>query len=345
MDWFEGMADLHIWAIIFAFAATILLPYALIAAQRPGRGIKPWWTTSRFLAIVAFIGCLFALASGEMLAKRLGLLNGEWILREDWTDMRLHQYLGGASVLFGYMCIRAAFKRRKEHEGLGAYTLFVGLAWALTVGGGGHIGVKMARARAAAAKVVAKEVPQASEQGDAPAQAGGRLMKVLDYASLVPMHQEPIRSPPHKNRWVRVWVSPNAVDEYTKGEALPEGSLAVMNSVEDRWGRPGFEPGPLYFLETLPSGKTRLGMYWSSVPESKRGEVDGLSRVNWVGANPGLASCAECHADGLAPIKTRGARARVAVPLASPASSTAAATPTAPRTAPTAPPATPPVAE
>jgi hypothetical protein len=320
MDWFERLADLHIWAIIFAFAATILLPYALIAAQRPGRGIKPWWTTSRFLGTVALIACVFALATGEVLAKKLGLLEGEWILRGEWTDMRLHQYLGGAAVLFGYMCLRAAFKPRKEHQGLGAYTLIVGLAWALMVGAAGHVGVKMARTRRATEQTVAREDPdQAAETMEAAAPAAGRLMRVLDYPALVPMHQEPVRSPQHRNRWVRVWVSAAAVDEYSKGEALPEGSLVVMNSVEDRWGRPGYEIGPLYTLEALPGGKTRLGLYWSNVPEPRRGEVNGQSRVNWLGANLGLADCAECHSEGLAPIKARAIRPRVAPQFAVPA--------------------------
>jgi len=322
MEWLEKLAELHIWAIIFAVATTILLPYALIAAQRPGRGIKPWWTTSRFLAVAAFIACVLALASGEFFAKKLGLLNGEWILREDWTDLRLHQYLGGAAVLFGYMCIRAAFKPRKEHQGLGAYTLFVGLAWALMVASAGHIGIKMAGARRAAEQAAAKgEATPATAQEQAATgftSTGGRLVKVLDYTSLAPMHQEPIRSFQHKNRWIRVWVSPGAVDAYTKGEALPEGSLVVMSSVEDRWGRPGYEMGPLYTLEALPGGKTRLGLYWSNVPESKRAEVGGQSHVNWLSPNPGLASCAECHADGLAPIKTRGFKQRPVVPSAAP---------------------------
>jgi hypothetical protein len=315
MQWFDGMADLHIWAIIFFFFSTILLPYALIAAQRPGRGIKPWWTTSRFLASVSFVACIIALATGEILAHRLGLLGDEWILREEWTDLRLHQYLGGASVLFGYLCLRAAFKPRKEHQGLGAYTLFVGLAWALTVGVAGHLGVKMIRARNSGSPATAKHAPPAAtEQDEDSAQTGGRLTKVLDYASLVPIHQEPIRSSPHKNRWVRVWVSPKATDEYAKGEALPEGSLVVMNSVEDRWGRPGYDLGPLYYLEALADGKTRLGLYWSKVPEAKQSEVNGQSRVNWLGANPGLAACAECHSGGLAPIKSRGSRFRPTAP-------------------------------
>jgi hypothetical protein len=186
----------------------------------------------------------------------------------------------------------------------------------------------MARARRAAERAVPND-GQAVGQAEDQAPVGGRLMRALDYASLTPMHQEPIRSPQHRNRWVRVWVSPNAVEAYSKGEALPEGSLVVMSSVEDRWGRPGYEIGPLYTLEAMPGGKARLGLYWSNVPESRRGEVDGQSSVNWLGANPGLAGCAECHSEGLAPIKARAIRPRVAAPqFAAPSA------PSAPRPAP-----------
>jgi len=78
-----------------------------------------------------------------------------------------------------------------------------------------------------------------------------------------------------------------------------------MNSVEDRWGRPSYEIGPLYSLEVLPNGKSRVGMYWSYVPESKRNEFDGAKSVSWVEPNSNLASCAECHAAGMAPLKNR----------------------------------------
>jgi hypothetical protein len=126
-----------------------------------------------------------------------------------------------------------------------------------------------------------------------------RIVKMLDYAALVPVHPEPFRSPAHKNRWVRVWVSQHAVEAYNKGESLPADAMVVMNSVEDRWGRPGHEIGPLYCLDTLQGGKPRLGFYWSNVPESKRNEVSGMKNVNWLEPNSNLASCVECHTAGL----------------------------------------------
>jgi hypothetical protein len=309
------MASQHIRVVVFALAASIMLPYPLAASQRPGRGIKPWWTTCRFLGWIGLLACIFAVATGEFMAKKLGLLNGEWILREEWSDVRLHQYLGGASIFFGYFCLRASYSKRKEHQGLGAMALSMGLLWAMTAIAAGQYGIKLANARKTVVPAVAKpDSAPPQEESPAATPSRGRLMRILDYASLVPMHAEPVRSPAHKNRWVRVWVSPDAAEAYTKGEELPNRALVVMSSVEDRWGRATHEIGPLYILEGLTDGKARLGMYWSNVPESKRAETGGIDRVNWVAPSEHLVSCLECHAEGLAPYRQRSRR-----PTAAPA--------------------------
>jgi len=311
MHFLNWMADQHIKVIVFALATSLLLPYALIAAQRPGRGIKPWWTTSRFLSWIGLTTVVLALITGELLAKKQGLLGSDWILRGDWSDLKIHQYFGVGAVFFGSLCLRAAYQPRKEHQGLGAYVLILGLLWAVASGTAGHYGFKMARAHRLQ-RQTATEAQLAAQQStvqatdNAPVSTNNmRIFKILDYASLVPIHSEPVRSPSHNNRWVRVWVSPNAVEAYTSGTPLPYGTLVVMNSVEDRWGRPGYEIGPLYSLEVLPNGKSRVGMYWSYVPESKRSEFDGAKSLSWVEPNANLASCAECHAAGMAPLKSR----------------------------------------
>jgi hypothetical protein len=257
------------------------------------------------------------LATGEFLAKKMGLLNGEWIIRGDqWTDLRLHQYFGGSAVFFGFLCIRSAYLKRKEHQGLGTYALLTGLLWAVSAGGAGHYGFKMARAHKTWAPATAALMTDAEDGdqavGGGPA-ANRRMMRILDYASLLSMHAEPVRSAPHKNRWIRVWVSPNAAEAYTQGSDLPEGSLVVMSSVEDRGWRPSYEIGPLYALEVMPDGKPRVSMHWSNVPESKREETGGLDRAYWTEPNANLASCAECHAEGMASPKNRS-RARYAAP-------------------------------
>ena len=305
MQWLGRAADQHVWAVIIAIATGLLLPWPLLAAQRAGRGIKPWWTTSRFLAWAGLLAAIAALVSGEFLAKKLGLLDGEWILRGQWSDIRIHQYFGGATVFFGCLCLRFSYMKRREHQGLGTLALVAGLLWAISAGGAGASGIRLARESAAEAKAATK-LQVKDTNGDAPVAGDelissqrNRLLRILDYSSLVPMHQEPVRSPAHNNRWIRVWVSPEAAESYASGSQLPEGALVVMSSVEDRWSRPTYDIGPLYTLEVLPVG-SRVGMYWSYVPESKRGEVGGLSRVSWREPNENLVSCAECHANGMA---------------------------------------------
>ena len=307
LDWMAGQ---HMRVIVFALAPCLLLPYALIAAQRPGRGIKPWWTTSRYISWIGFAASVLALATGALLAKNLGLLNDGWIIKGEWTDLKIHQCLGGATVFFGFLCLRTSYARRREHQGLGVYALITGLLWAVSAGAAGQYGIKLVQAHRAeglmlkTAKSNAKKTPEPVADPNDPNDPAW-IMKVLDYASLVPMHAEPVRSPAHKNRWVRVWVSQNALEAYTSGNPLPEETLIVMNSVEDRWGRPSYDIGPLYTLEVMPGGKPRVGMYWSYVPESKRDEVNGAMSVTWAEPNSNLASCLECHSEGMAAPRSR----------------------------------------
>jgi hypothetical protein len=277
---------------------------------------------------MGIITSVLAVATGEFLANKLGLLNGEWILRGEWSDLRIHQYFGGATVFFGFLCIRSSYARRKEHQGLSKYTLATGLAWAVAAGGAGYYGFKLSRTHRTGivlANQVQSETPRRDEHEvgvDAPVSGrSARLMRILNYPSLVSMHPEPVRSRFHKNRWIRVWVSQNAAEAYTQGNQLPEGALVVMSSTEDRWGRMTHELGPLYSLEILQGGEPRLGLYWPNVPESKRDEVGGLANVSWVSPNPNLASCLECHENGMASPRNRS-RVRVVAPPRRPDSET-----------------------
>jgi len=130
-------------------------------------------------------------------------------------------------------------------------------------------------------------------------------VRALNYLALRALHAEPVKSGPHGNRWIRVWVSPGAEQAYRAGEKLPAGALVVMSTLEDRWGRPGFEQGPLYALETGADGKARLTFYWPQVPEARRAETQGAASAYWRGDDPRLASCGSCHAEGPAPRKDR----------------------------------------
>lgn len=302
MDWIALKHDLFVHLPV---AAALLMPFALVAAQRPGRGIKPWWIACRYVAWAGVLGGIFAVISGLMAAHTASLLPaGEFLSRgslNDPTLFQLHQWSAGASFLLGLLTAKALHRKREEHQGIGVLGLFLGVLWAGTTVVAGYSGSRLAHPGVAKAKpmLVLPSTPMPVDpESSAPARA-------LDYPSLAPMHAEPVKSVPHGNRWIRVWANGMAEDAYREGKALPEGSLVVMSTLEDRWGRPGYEPGPLYALEVKPGGKPNLTFYWARVPEARRNETQGKDRVYWRGDSENLRSCLECHANGMAPLQDR----------------------------------------
>ena len=113
------------------------------------------------------------------------------------------------------------------------------------------------------------------------------------------IHGDPVKSTAHGGRWIRAWASPEAATAYRAGQALPLGAMVVLSSVEDRWGRPGPELGPLYILEAKASGP-ELSFYWPRIPMDQRRQFGGDSRVYWHGNDSHLSACRTCHAQGMA---------------------------------------------
>jgi hypothetical protein len=297
--------------------AGLLLPLALVAAQRPGRGIKPWWITCRYLAWAGMLGLFIAMVSGWLWARQLNLIAPGKLLAphllkpsaEQWLQVAIwkHQMAAIASAVLSLFTLMAAYRKRLEHQGLGLMSLFLGLLWCGASLTAGFYGGKMTHPiiTPPMSSGTSLGTPTAvSEPTDPEADVP---LRALDYGSLEPIQSEPVRSTSHGNRWVRVWVTASGSDAYREGKALPPGAYAVMTSLEDRWGRPSFENGPLYMLETLADGKASLSYYWPRVPEAKRGETGGQSSAYWRGKNPNLESCMACHFKGQAPIAERSA--------------------------------------
>lgn len=301
MDWFSFN---HHAFVHLPVAAALLLPIALVAAQRGGRGIRPWWTVARFLTLTGLLGTVLALLSGFLLARKSGVIApGLWLAPagEGSGPARLHQLLALAGFAVGGLALRSMHRRRQEHQGIGVLPLLLGCVWSGLVVYGGFLGGRMAHAaqRPQVAKVVpAAPVPPPDPEASLP-------IRALDYASLEPAHLEPVKSPPHGNRWIRAWVAPAAAEDYAAGRTLPAGAMVVLSTLEDRWGRPGYESGPLYILESLPGGRTALAFYWPQVPEARRGETGGAVRAYWRGDHPALKACLACHGNGIAPARDR----------------------------------------
>jgi hypothetical protein len=316
MPWLEWFAQKHPALVHLPIAAALLLPLPLLASQRPGRGIRPWWTVSRYLAAFGLLGALLAIPSGLAWGRMLELVPaGKWLVPKGAeglaASLRLHQLYGLACAGLGALTLFFATRPKRDHESLGLPALLCGLAWAgvalmagLTGGGMTHpplppLEVVAEPAANAAAPTAAEPAPA---QAIPPASAEAPLW-LLDHARLEPLHGEAVRGAapagPHAGRWHRAWATPEAAAAYREGAPLPPGSRLVLSTVEDRWGRPGPEVGPLFALEAGGDGKTHFTFYWPRVPEERRKEADGEARALWQGAHPRLAACQACHAQGL----------------------------------------------
>lgn len=299
MDWIALKHDLFVHLPI---AAALLLPAALIAAQRPGRGIKPWWITCRYVAWAGVLGGFAAAVTGFRAAQLANLLPvGVFLSKGNLQDpslFQLHQWIAVGSLLLGAVTLRALHRKREEHQGIGVLGLFLGMLWAGATLVAGYYGTLLAHP----APKVAEAKPVPPKPVDAEAMAP---LRALDYGSLVSLHPEPVKSPPHGNRWIRVWVSPEGEGAYREGRPLPVGSIVVMSTTEDRWGRPGHDQGPLYALDVKPGNKPSLTFYWARVPEARRNETRGADRAYWRGDDENLQGCLACHAGGTAPLQDR----------------------------------------
>ena len=144
MDWLAWLASRHTWLVHLPAAAALMIPLPIIAAQRGGRGIRPWWITCRYLAWAGCIGALLAVASGYLAARDQGLLvHGLF-----WPPpppgqpylFRIHAIGGFASLLLGAACLRSLYRPRQEHQGIGLPALLLGLLWAFSALASAYVG-------------------------------------------------------------------------------------------------------------------------------------------------------------------------------------------------------------
>ena len=306
MDW---LAFKHAFLSHLPVAIGLLLPLALVAAQRPGRGIRAWWTVARYLGWAGVVGLLASLATGYIQMRHLGLLPPHRLLPSlapaAWGPLSWHLSLALLGLLIGVAALWAMTRPRKEYQSLGLLSLLLGLLWSVILVMAGDSGHSLAHAKArvvsspqAAPPAVVAPVPVAVRPPTAPAAPEASVLaRALDFAALEPLHPDPVKSVAHGGRWVRSWVNAEAAGAYRVGAPLPTGAFVVLSSVEDRWGRPGPEVGPLYILEMKASGPA-LSFYWARIPEARRKDFEGEARAWWPSGHPRLESCLSCHAGG-----------------------------------------------
>lgn len=314
----EWIALKHALLAHLPVATGLLLPWALFASQRAGRGMRPWWTVCRYLGWVGLLGLLAALVSGPAAGRLHTLIPAGRLfplpasgLGADALVFR-HAVIATVSALLAVPALWAMNRVRKDHQSLGVLALFLGLLWSATLLATGYTGYELAHpgrpvppAPSAPVKEAAVPAPPVDAEVQAP-------LRALDYTALEPIHAEPVKSPAHGGRWIRAWANAAAASAYRAGRTLPPGSLVVLSTLEDRWGRPGTETGPLYALEM--KGETpALTFYWPQVPIDRRQETGGEARAYWRNQNTHLEACKACHAGGMA---DPAQRSRLRVPRA-----------------------------
>lgn len=280
----EWLGLKHALLVHLPVAAALLLPLPLLLAQRGGRGIRPWWTACRYLAWMGALGLVGGLLSGLAHA-------GTARIAPAGTLLRTHQIWAYVALGSAILALWAMHRPRKDHEGLGWSAFFAGTLWAFTAWGSAGTGHRLDSAGMPLPPPAPMVLPAADPEAERPVRA-------LDYAALRPMREVPVKALDHGGRWVRTWATPEAEAAFKGGTPLPKGAFVVLSSHEDRWGRPGPEPGPLWAYSLGEDGRPTFQFYWASVPENRRTETEGQARVYWRKEAPQLRSCLDCHWNG-----------------------------------------------
>ena len=289
----------------------MVLPLAILMSFRP-RHSHAWKLTSLFLAAMAFGSSLVVLFSGLLWGRQIALIAPGGFIPHPTSSkqvlqkmLQLHELAALIGVLLGAFCTfliwRALRKDRlsppvEPHpprladRGVGFLALAVALLWVGSWGFCGRLGGVMVFGNEATNRAAAEA--DAAKREDIEAELP---IRALDYASLEPAIDAPIRSAPHGNRWVRVWVTASGIDAYKAKKPLPSGAYAVMSSYEDLKGKPSFDPGPIFFRETKADGTPYVAFYWARIPEASRPEMGGEDSVYFRSPNPKLQACIDCH--------------------------------------------------
>ncbi|HEX9081827.1 MAG TPA: hypothetical protein VF768_06080 [Holophagaceae bacterium] len=305
------------------------LPLAMLASI-PSKAPHRWTRTSFFIALVALLGSGVAILSGLLWGRQIALIPGRGFFPVVAGEkqvlqriLQLHELGALGGFLLGCVCVgllgRAWYRdhltgatasqnrrhggRRFWERGVGLPALAVGLMWLGAWGFCGKLGGVMVFGndetnRAAAAALEAKRV-------DAEAEVP---VRALDYASLEPAVAAPMRIKAHGSDWSRIWVTASGIDAYQAGKPMEPGAYAVVSTTLDQHGKPGQDPGPLYFLEITAEGQPKFAFYWPRVPDSRQAEVGGSDSVYWRSPDPHLKACLACHARG--PARLSGPAAR-----------------------------------
>jgi hypothetical protein len=133
MDWLAWYASRHTWLVHLPAVCAFLLIFPAIAAQRGGRGIRPWWTTCRYLGWIGFVGAVLTVGSGLLSAWGRGLLDqigAASVVQPGLPHLfRIHALGGAATLLLGGACLRSLYRKRQDYQGIGVPALLLAILW------------------------------------------------------------------------------------------------------------------------------------------------------------------------------------------------------------------------
>ena len=292
-----------------------VLPLAMLASfhRRHGRVLTG---TALFLAFIGWLASAAALFSGLLWGRLINLIAPAKFLPVVATEkqvlqriLQVHILAALTGFLLGGLCVcllwrawhrvaRADASRQASghgfrDRGVGLAALVTGCLWLGAWGFSGKLGGIMVFGSEETNRAAAEA--DAAKRNDVEAELP---IRALDYASLEPAEAAPERSKAHGDRWRRIWVSASGIDAYQAGRPMPSGAYVVMPTFSDEKGRPGTEPGPLYFKEVKADGSTAFAFYWARVPEALRKDFGGQDSVYWRSPDPKLATCLGCHDKG-----------------------------------------------
>ncbi len=294
-----------------------VLPLAMLASFHSRHG-KVLVGTAFFLATFGWLGSTAALFSGLLWGRMINLIAPAKFLPVVASEkqvlqriLQFHIQAALAGFILGGICVfllwrawrrdhgtagnehRLRHGRRFSERGVGLPALLVAFLWLGAWGFSGKLGGIMVFGSEETNRAAAEA--DAGKRNDVEAELP---IRALDYASLEPTAAAPERSKAHGDRWRRIWVSASGIDAYQAGKPMPPGAYVVMPTFRDVSGRPGTEPGPLYFKEIKADGSTAFAFYWARVPEALRKDFGGQDSVYWRSPDPKLATCLGCHDKG-----------------------------------------------
>lgn len=295
-----------------------VLPLAMLASFHRRHG-KVLTGTALFLAVIGWLASTAALFSGLLWGRLINLIAPAKFLPVVASEkqvlqriLQVHILAALTGFLLGGFCVfllwrawsraygaagaeanRQGANRRFHERGVGLPALLVGFLWLGAWGFSGKLGGIMVFGSEETNRAAAEA--DAARRNDVEAELP---IRALDYASLEPTETAPERSKAHGDRWRRIWVSASGIDAYQAGKPMPPGAYVVMPTFSDVKGRPGTEPGPLYFKEVKADGSTAFAFYWARVPEALRKDFGGQDSVYWRSPDPKLATCLGCHEKG-----------------------------------------------